>query len=414
MNFFEEIKKYSPIRGKKVIVGLSGGIAAYKAVELVRALQKAGATVQVVMTKMATKFVGEETFYALTGEKVLTEVEGMDHIWVTHSANLFVVAPATANIIGKFANGICDTMLTTMLIAATCPIVIVPSMNWAMLKHPATQENIAKLRSRGYIVVEPDEGDLACGESGEGKFPSIEKIFYYCENALYDKNLEGKKAVVTAGPTKEFIDDIRFLSNPSSGFMGYLIARELALEGADVCLITGGDTFDAEIFCKLKKVTTSDDMFNAVMEEIEKSNPDIFVGAAAVSDFKPAQKFHGKIKKEEIETEGIKIELLKTKDIISAVSRSGKKMIIVGFALESNEIEKNMIEKMRAKKMDIIVGNTPSSMSKEDGEFFITSDKQGSIEKLGRMHKREVARKIIEKIRKIIESGVYLHSRDRN
>ncbi|MFZ8803663.1 MAG: bifunctional phosphopantothenoylcysteine decarboxylase/phosphopantothenate--cysteine ligase CoaBC [Candidatus Calescibacterium sp.] len=402
MDWFYEIVRTSYLSGKKIILGITGGIACYKSIELMRQFQKAGAEVQVVMTKMAQRFLGPELLEALSGKKVLTDFEGMEHIYVPHSADLFVIAPATANIIGKIANGICDDILTTQVIASTVPCVIVPSMNWAMLKNPATQENIKKLRERGYIVVEPEEGDLACGERGEGKFPKIEKIFFWCEYAITPKIFSGEKVIVTAGPTKEFIDDVRFISNPSSGFMGYLIAREFAIWGADVKLITGGDEFDSPEFLSVSKVESSDDMFL----EVQKNLPaDIFVGSAAVSDFKPKTKIKGKIKKEKIEAEGggkIILELVKTKDIIQSVNAKVK----IGFSLEESNLQENAIEKMKKKKIDIIIANPLISFRKEESEFILIENRNGNIfsEKLGRKHKREIARIIVDKSFKILNS----------
>lgn len=391
MKWFEEIIKTSNLRGKRILLGIGGGIAAYKSVELLRIFQKAGVSVRVVMTHTASKFIGKELLEALTGEKVFIDMEGMEHITVPHSVDLFVVAPATANLIGKFANGICDSMLTTMFIASTSPCVIVPSMNWAMLKNPATQENIRKLRERGYIVVEPEEGDLACGEKGEGRYPSFERIFFWCEYALSQKNLSGRRVIVTAGPTKEFIDDIRFISNSSSGFMGYLVAREFSLVGAEVKLITGGDIFDSSEFCSVSRVISADDMYDEVMRSLPA---DVFVGTSAVSDFTPARKVKGKIKKESIEGDKLIVELKKTKDIISDVDCPVK----IGFSLEVENIKENSVRKLREKKLDFVVANSTDSFGGEKGNFTIFYFENGELkeDKLGLFHKREVARKLVE------------------
>lgn len=391
--YFSEIISHSRLSGKRITLCVTGGIAAYKAVELLRIFQKAGAKVKVVMSKMATRFVGEETFSSLTGEKVLVDFEGMEHITIPHSSDIIVVAPATANIIGKFANGICDTFISTMLISATCPIVFVPSMNWAMLKNPITQKNIERIKEIGHIVVPPDEGDLACGEKGEGKFPTFEKIFFHCEYALSEKRFSEKKVVITGGPTREFIDDIRFISNPSSGFMGFALAWEFALEGAKTHLITGSEHNGEWNAFDIKKVVSAQDM----LEEVSKLLPcDIFVGTAAVSDFKPAKKSKGKIKKENVQK--IEIELVQTPDIIQTVRKQTK--MLVGFALEVEEEEKNAIEKMKRKKIDIIVGNTPESFSQTHGKYFIAymNKEKPVIEHLGKIHKRALSQKILEKV----------------
>lgn len=393
---FEELLKGSRLYGKNITLCVTGGIAAYKSIELLRLFQKSGAKVRVVMSKMATRFVGEETFSSLTGEKVLVDFEGMEHITLPHSSDLIVVAPATANIIGKFANGICDTMISTILISSTCPIVFVPSMNWAMLKNPFTEENIQKIKKIGHIVVSTDEGDLACGEKGEGKFPTLDKILFYCEYALSEKKLKNRKVVITAGPTREYIDEIRFISNPSSGFIGYVISWESAIEGAETHLITGGETFGGEKIFNTQKIETAEDMLN----EVKKLLPtDIFIGSAAVSDFKPAKKVKGKIKKEKIKN--LTIELERTQDIIEHVGNQAK--IVVGFSLELENIEGNTLDKMSRKNLDIIVGNSSSSFSKPYGNYFICYRENGKIEieHLGNIHKRLVAKKLIEQIQNL-------------
>ncbi|MCS7213582.1 MAG: bifunctional phosphopantothenoylcysteine decarboxylase/phosphopantothenate--cysteine ligase CoaBC [Candidatus Calescibacterium sp.] len=390
---FSDLFFGSRLNGKNITLCVSGGIAAYKSIELLRSFQKSGAKVRVVMSKMATQFVGEETFSSLTGQKVLIDFEGMEHITLPHSSDLIVVAPATANVIAKFANGICDTMLTTILISSTCPIVFVPSMNWAMLHNPITQENIQKIKRLGHIVVQPDEGDLACGERGEGKFPSLDKILFHCEYALSQKRFSNKKVVITAGPTKEYIDDVRFISNPSSGFMGYVLSWESALEGAETYLVTGGNTFGAEKIINTKKVESTDDM----LSEVRKLIPtDVFIGSAAVSDFKPSKKVKGKIKKED--TQKMTIELTRTPDILESAREHTK--ILVGFSLESDDIEKNTVYKMKRKRMDMIVGNTPESFSKSSGNYFIgyNTPEGIRIDKLGNIHKRKLAQKIIDKV----------------
>ncbi len=402
MDYAEDVLKYSYLEGKKIVLGVSGGISAYKSVELLRMFQKAGADVQVVMTKTATKFVSEWTFESLTGKKVYVEFEGMEHIYVPHSADLFVVAPATANIIGKFANGICDTMLSTMLIATTCPVVIVPSMNWAMLKNPAVSENIKKISERnGYIVVEPEEGDLACGERGEGKFPHLEKIFFWCEYALAPKKFCGKRAVVTAGPTKEFIDDVRYISNPSSGLMGYLVAREIALSGAQTYLVSGADIHfqDINCFAGFSKVVSAEDM----LTEVEKLLPaDIFVGAAAVSDFRPKVRIKGKVKKESVGDE-VLVEFIRNPDIVNSV-RQGVK-ILIGFALESEDILNNALCKLKSKNVDLIVANDIRTFGKSESEFIIIDKENVESPEKVVSHKRIVARKIVERIAEKMEKA---------
>lgn len=392
----EDLLSHSRLGGKNITLCVTGGIASYKAVELLRTFQKAGAKVRVVMTRMATRFVGEETFSSLTGQKVLVDFEGMEHINVSHSSDLIVVAPATANTIGKFANGICDTMTGAILLSANCPIVFVPSMNWSMLKNPITSENIEKIKKIGHTVVQPDEGELACGERGEGRFPSPEKILFHCELAISSKRLRGKKVVVTAGPTREHIDDVRFISNPSSGFMGFVLAWEVALEGAETYLVTGGHTFGAEKLFRTKKVTSADEM----LDEVMKLAPmDVFIGSAAVSDFKPALKTIGKIKKEGLKD--LEIRLIRTPDITENVR--GHTKILVGFALETDETERRAIEKMMAKRMDMIVGNSPDSFSRSESEFIIAHPESGEVkvERIGRVHKRRLAQIVIEKIIRI-------------
>ena len=389
------------LSGKRVVLGVSGGIAVYKTVELVRALQKAGADLQIVMTSMAKTFVGEETFSSISGKPVLSDVKGMEHITVPHSSDIFIVAPATANIIGKFANGIADDLLSTMLLATECPIIFVPSMNTSMWKNPSVKKNVDYLKKSGVLVVEPEEGELACGEYGEGRFPQIEKIIFFAEYALSSKELSGKEVLITAGGTREFIDTIRFISNSSSGFMGYCLAYESLLRGAKTTLVTCTETYGIETFgASVAKVISSEDMYKKVMEKIDGDGVDIFISSAAVSDFKPLKKAQKKIKKDELSGDKFIVELEKTKDILLEVSTkiARKRKIIIGFALEDDEsgIE-SARKKLRERNLDAIVFNTISSINSERGNFWLLTPSEEKY--LGELEKKELAFSLFEFIK---------------
>ncbi|HDI78056.1 MAG TPA: bifunctional phosphopantothenoylcysteine decarboxylase/phosphopantothenate--cysteine ligase CoaBC, partial [Desulfobacteraceae bacterium] len=313
------------LKDKRIVIGISGGIAAYKAVELVRLLISGGAKVRVCMTKNGTKFVTPLTFEAITGEKVIWDMfsqEGpeMLHISWARYGDLIAIAPATANIISKLAHGIADDFLTTMILAAGCPILICPSMNSKMYQNPVISQNIELLRNRGIRVMEPSEGELACGEIGPGRLPDPEDILYEIRYLLSSKDLEGRRIVVTAGPTWEAIDPVRFITNRSSGKMGYALAREAYLRGAEVALISGPSNERPPRGVEFVEINSAREMKDAVIDRAEGA--DAIIKAAAVSDYRPRYMAKSKIKKG---LESLTIELVKNPDILSELGKKRSK-----------------------------------------------------------------------------------------
>ncbi|MGB2691695.1 MAG: bifunctional phosphopantothenoylcysteine decarboxylase/phosphopantothenate--cysteine ligase CoaBC, partial [Thermodesulfobacteriota bacterium] len=289
----------SIIKEKNIIVGVTGGIAAYKSCELVRGLVKKDASVQVVMTKNATEFITPLTLQTLSGNKVAINTFDLEweseigHITLADNADLIVVAPATASFIGKVANGIADSLLATVILATKAPIVLCPAMNVNMYENPAVQENIAKLRERGFIIMEPGEGNLACGWEGKGRLPEIDIILGEIEKTLTPDDMSKEKVLVTAGATREFIDSVRYISNPSSGKMGYALAKEAANRGAEVVLVSGKSNLCPIPGVKIINIETSEEMYKSVMEHLDWST--VVVKAAAVGDYTPVKKENGKI-----------------------------------------------------------------------------------------------------------------------
>lgn len=386
-----------------VVLGVTGGIAAYKSCEIVSRLKKQGVGVDVIMTKHAEEFVGEITFRSLSGNKVTTDMFDtnvyweIEHISLAKKADLFLIAPATANIIGKLANGIADDMLSTTAMATKAPIVLVPAMNTNMYCSLAVQENIAKLKSRGVIFINPVEGLLACNDVGTGKMEEPEKIV---EQVMFYLNrtteLKGKKLLVTAGPTIEAIDPVRYITNRSTGKMGYAIAYEAALKGAEVTLITGKTNLKIPFGLKnVVNVVSAKDMFNEVMKC--KEDMDIIIKSAAVADYTPKSVSSSKIKKQEGD---FSIELDRTNDILQELGKTkSKTQILVGFAAETDDIMKNAQSKMDRKNLDLIVAND----IKQEGAGFgsdtnivniIKAD--GDIISLAQLDKSQVAKELLD------------------
>ena len=348
----------------KVVVGVSGGIAAYKAAELVRLLAERDYRVQVVMTRSAREFIRPLTFAALTGEKVITDLfpepgkeadleNAIEHIAVAQEADLLLVAPATADILAKFATGIADDFLTTMQLAYTGPLVVAPAMNTNMWSHPATRENIKTLRERGVSVVEPEAGELACGMVGPGRLADIEKIARAADEALgRSRDLAGETVLITAGPTQEPIDPVRYLSNRSSGRMGFALAAEAAARGARVIVVAGPVAIDPPAGCEVERVTTTDEMYRAVLERLSEAGTVIM--AAAVADYRPVTSRKSKIKKGSGPPE---LDLEPTVDILSEVGRLKGDRLLVGFAAETEDLVENAEGKLRQKNCDFIVAN---------------------------------------------------------
>lgn len=393
------------LKGKRVILGISGGIAAYKSAVLIRLLVKAGAEVKVIATKHALEFITKVSLETLSQNKLYSNLfadendYSTEHISVSDWGDIFVVAPATANIIGKFANGIADDALSTSLLAFDKKIFLAPSMNCKMFENFAVQKNLEYLKDNGIIIIEPPEGYLACGYEGKGRMEEPESIVSFVEKELKKKaKLIGKKALVTAGPTYEAIDPVRFIGNHSSGLMGFSIAEELANNGADVVLISGPTKISlTNNSIKRVDVTSAEDMHKACIKEYP--NADIIVMSAAVADYSPAETSYKKIKKEGSE---IILRLKPTKDILSDLGKKkSKTQLLVGFALETdNEIE-HAKKKLHTKNLDFIVMNT----LKDKGAGFGHStnkitiiDKKNKITTFELKEKTEVAKDIVNKI----------------
>ncbi len=397
-------------RDKKILLGVSGGIAAYKICELVRLFKKNEAEVRVIMTPSAVNFVSPVTLSALSGNEVLINMfpevnpettETVEtktwHIYTGLWADVFIIAPATANTIAKIVQGISDNFLTSTVLASRCPIIVVPSMDEDMYLNQITQTNISKLKEFGYSVMNPESGELASGLSGIGRMPEPQTIFDYTSDFLKGKkkDLTGKKILITAGPTYEPIDEVRFIANYSSGKMGFQIAKAASLRGAEVTLITGPSYLETPIHVNRINVNTSEDMFNAVKEEF--NGKDCIIMSAAVADFKPKESIKGKIKK--AQTANLIIETEKTKDILEFLGKNKKGFYLVGFALETdNEIE-NAKTKLKQKNLDLIVVNNPRTEGAgfgTDTNVAVLIDKNMKELKTGKMSKFELANIILD------------------
>ncbi len=394
----------------KVLVGVTGSIAAFKIAEVVSALVKKGIETQVIMTKSAAFFIGEDTFSSLTGKRVYKELFSpldagrIPHVELSREYDLFLIAPATADIIGKISHGIADDFLTTTFLGfSPKKVVIAPAMNTRMYENPFVQENIKKLKRVGYRFIEPGEGLLACKEVGKGRLAPWEDIVKYIESLLFRKNdLAGRKILVTAGPTREAIDPVRFITNRSSGKMGYRIAEVAKERGADVILISGPTYLTPPPGVETIKVESALDMYNAVMEKI--SWADIFISAAAVSDFRPKEYVDSKIKKGQ--RDGLTIELVRNPDILKEVSKKRRSnQIIVGFAAETDELLGNAQKKMSEKDLDLIVankvGDTVDSGFESDTNKVTIVKRNGKTIEYPTLPKEEVADIILSHIVKI-------------
>ena len=348
------------LSGKCVVLGITGGIAAYKMANTASALKKCGADVHVIMTKNAANFITPITFETLTGHKCLIDTfdrnfqYDVTHISLAKAADLILIAPATADIIAKMANGIADDMLTTVVLAAKCKKLVAPSMNTAMLENPITVDNIEKLRHYGFGIIEPAEGLLACRDTGKGKLPETEVLMdHIMREIAFPHDLAGVKVTVTAGPTQEALDPVRYLTNHSSGKMGYAIARRAMLRGADVTLISGQVALDPVPFVKMVSIVSALDMFNAVKEALP--NTDILIKAAAVVDYRPATVAEDKIKKKDGD---LTIPLERTDDIIGWCSQHRHPgLFLCGFSMETRDMVENSRAKLTKKGLDMIAAN---------------------------------------------------------
>jgi phosphopantothenoylcysteine decarboxylase/phosphopantothenate--cysteine ligase len=377
------------------VLGVTGGIACYKAVELVRLLVKTGYRVQVIMTRGAMEFVTPLTFQTLSGNPVATETFNLTqeseigHINLADSADLFVIAPATANVIGKIANGIADDLLTTVVMATQAPVLIAPAMNIHMFENPILQENLRKLRRIGYHMMEPAEGFLACGYEGKGRLPEPEAIFAEIQRLLSKKDLTGEKFLITAGPNREPLDPVRYISNRSSGKMGYALAKAALRRGAEVTLVSGPTALDPPSGARLIAVTTAAEMHDAVLKEFATCTA--VVMAAAVTDYRPAAVAEQKIKRGKGPME---LRLEPNPDILKAVGQKRDGKVLIGFAAETEDLAANAEKKLRAKNLDMIsANNVAEAGSGFDGDTNIATiiDRTGAKRSLPLMSKDELA-----------------------
>lgn len=388
---------------KYVVLAITGSIAAYKIASLASALKKLHCEVQVIMTKNATNFINPITFETLTGNKCLVDTFDrhfsfeVEHIAVAKRADLVLVAPASANVIGKLAHGIADDMLTTTLMACTCPKLLSPAMNTAMFENPIVQDNLKTLQHYGYQIIQPSVGHLACGDTGAGKMPEPEELLsHILKEIAYKKDLSGKKILVTAGPTQEAIDPVRYITNHSTGKMGYAIARAAMLRGAEVTLVSGPVDLAPVPFVHLIPVRSAEDMFQAVTALSEAQ--DAIIKAAAVADYTPASVSSEKVKKKD---DDLSIPLKRTKDILKYLGEHKKaSQTLVGFSMETENMLKNSQEKLIRKNVDMIIANNLKTAGAGFGTDtnVVTLITKDSVKELPIMSKDEVAHEILNHI----------------
>ncbi len=394
------------LTGKKILLGITGGIAAYKTANLASMLAKLHAEVHVIMTRNAQQFISPVVFEALTGNKVIDDVFDRDsgyhvaHIAMAQEADAVMIAPASANIIAKLANGIADDMLSTTMLAVTAPVMIVPAMNTKMYEHPATQANLEKLRAYGYRVIDPASGYLACGDTGKGKMPGEEELLErLLLEAACDKDLSGKKVLITAGPTMEPIDPVRFITNHSTGKMGWALAKNAARRGAQVILVSGPVHLPAPVSVKVIPVTTAQEMYEAVDAQFDSQ--DIVVMSAAVADYRPKHTESEKIKKHDA---AAMLELERTKDILGSMSKRKNRQFLCGFSMETEHMLENSRAKLEKKNLDMIVAN---NLRMEGAGFgtdtnIITIITKDAANELPIMSKDEAAHAIFDQIKNFV------------
>jgi phosphopantothenoylcysteine decarboxylase/phosphopantothenate--cysteine ligase len=402
-------KQYTMLRDKQIIVGVTGGIAAYKAAELVRTLAKKGANVHVVMTKNAMEFVTPLTFQTLSGNPVTHEMfellaeSKIGHIALSDLADQLVIVPATANIIGKIAGGIADDFLSTMVMATRVPVLFVPAMNTKMWESRIVQGNIDRLRDNGYEFIEPDTGDLACGWEGKGRMPPVEDIIEKMEDIFTAKDLVGERIMVTAGPTQEFIDPVRCITNRSSGKMGYALAKIAHRRGAEVILVTGRTDLPRPSGVEVIDVVTATEMRNAVIQR--QANCTVIIKAAAVADFRSKALRYHKIKKKPGEEE-VTLELDRNPDILQELGRIKEDRILVGFAAETENLVQNAYEKLKRKNLDLVVANDVTKQGigfgSDDNEVTIIGAR-GRAKHVPKLSKEEVAHVILDSVKRVIK-----------
>lgn len=396
-------------KDKTVVIGVSGGIAVYKCLDVISRLRKLGVNVNVIMTKSATEFVAPLSFQSLSQNYVVCDMFedpktwDVEHISLAKKADVFLIAPATANVIGKIANGIADDMLTTTVMATKGKVLIAPAMNTNMYENPIVQRNISILKELGYNFVEPESGRLACGDTGKGKLATPETIVNEVVNLLtQNQDLKGKNIIVTAGPTMESIDPMRFISNRSTGKMGYSIAAQAIKRGAEVTLISGPTNLTPpQNLKKLIRIESAEDMYNAVLNNMDENQ--VIIKSAAVADYKPKNYSDKKIKKTD---DDLSIELDRNKDIAYEIGKIKKNKILVGFAAETNDLTENAKGKVKKKNLDFIVAN---DLTKEGAGFGVDTnivkiiDKEGHITEYPKMTKDEVANVILDKVNELIK-----------
>jgi phosphopantothenoylcysteine decarboxylase/phosphopantothenate--cysteine ligase len=390
------------LKGRKIILGVTGGIAAYKAAELVRELVRSGAEVFVVMTHSAQAFITPLTFQTLSGNRVtselfsLTEESEIGHISLADRAELLVIAPATANVIGKIAAGIADDMLTTIVMATKAPVLLAPAMNVHMWENPICQENIQKLRGRGLHFIDPEAGELACGYEGKGRLAEIPAIVEEIHSILSPKDLSGETLLVTAGPTEEPIDPVRFLSNRSSGKMGFAVARAARRRGAQVILVSGPSALPAPPGVKFIPVRTAAEMREAVLGSLPGVS--MLVMAAAVSDYRPRGTSPEKIKKSRAE---LTLPLELNPDILHEAGQRKEKRLLIGFAAETESLLANARKKLAEKNLDLIVANDvrlPGAGFQVDTNVVKLIDRSGKVEELPLMSKEDLADCVLDRV----------------
>ncbi|MFA5072516.1 MAG: bifunctional phosphopantothenoylcysteine decarboxylase/phosphopantothenate--cysteine ligase CoaBC [Nitrospirota bacterium] len=402
------IASVQPLSGKRILLGISGSIAVYKAVDILRRLTERGAEVHVVMTKNAERFVPRLTFEALSKRAVLCDEfenhtqSAIGHIEFTDRLDLALIAPATANIIGKIVSGIADDALTSSLMAVSCPLLVAPAMNERMYRNPILQRNIQSLREIGIHIVEPGTGSLACGTVGKGRLADTDTILSSVSSLLAPRDLEGKTILITAGPTREPIDPVRFISNPSSGKMGYALAAAARDRGGSIILVSGPTALTPPQGVDVIRVTTAAEMKETVLRHAPKS--DIVIMAAAVSDFRPVQTAVHKIKKERAT---LTLELERTDDILMQLGSIPGERLLVGFAAETDAIEQNALQKLKKKNLDLIVVNNvlqPGSGFETDTNAVMILDRNGNKHDLPTMVKSDVASYILNTITTFLRS----------
>lgn len=387
-----------PLKEKHIILGITGGIAAYKALELTRLLIKKGARVWPVMTRAAREFITPLSLQTMARNPVSIDLfdvgqeARISHIELAEKADIVVVAPATANILGKVAGGIADDLLSTIIMATKAPTLFAPAMNTNMYENRIVQDNIKKLKGLGYCFIGPEEGELACGYEGKGRLAPVEDILDAIEDCISPKDLKGQKVLVSAGPTREFIDPVRFISNPSSGLMGYALARSARRRGAEVVLVSGPSYLRPPRGVALTRVTTAEEMYEVAMRHYPQST--VVIMASAVSDYRPRVTQRRKVKKEEV---SLTIELERTQDILKEMGDKKRGQFLVGFALETDETLANAERKLKEKNLDIIVANDPKGFDAKTSQVTII-DRAGGMEELPILLKEEIAEKVLDKV----------------